>query len=403
MLELLSPTGALGLVALGMGGYYSCRRYIDGCRVKVIVADAKTSVVVRQTTDEGMVTLRDVLYAECPSLTDPRRAFMVPTPYLATGLLQTIYATMRIRLCDRNSDVSYERNMLIMKDGATVSLDWCPSVEGKGPIALLLSGVGGSSQEHHIRAMAKSLVTKFKDSGFRVVVVNHRGTARTPITSPRPYDSGFTDDLRAVVHHVRTANPDSKLIGIGFSMGANVLTKYIGEEAASCTLSCAVAVCCPFDIKVSSDAINQSNLLNNYVFQPAVMRTLMRAIKRAEHLTADPTWALDMTRINGAKRLWELEEELMVKISGYKNLAEYYERSGCVAYVDDISIPFLAINSLDDRITPPQGIPVAKFTVNPSIALALVPHGGHLGFLSGLPPRIWFIKPIEQFVQAIIR
>ncbi|KAJ2752421.1 hypothetical protein GGI19_003847 [Coemansia pectinata] len=185
-------------------------------------------------------------------------------------------------------------------------------------------------------------------------------------------------------------------------MGANVLTKYIGEEGASCTLSCAVAVCCPFDIKVSSDAINQSNLLNNYVFQPAVMRTLMRAIKRAEHLTADPTWALDMTRINGAKRLWELEEELMVKISGYKNLAEYYERSGCVAYVDDISIPFLAINSLDDRITPPQGIPVAKFMVNPSIALALVPHGGHLGFLTGFPPRIWFIKPIEQFVEAII-
>ncbi|KAJ2737576.1 hypothetical protein GGI20_006412, partial [Coemansia sp. BCRC 34301] len=135
-------------------------------------------------------------------------------------------------------------------------------------------------------------------------------------------------------------------------------------------------------------AINQSNLLNNYVFQPAVMRTLMRAIKRAEHLTADPTWALDMDRINSAKRLWEIEEELMVKVSGYKDLAEYHERSGCAAYVDDISIPFLAINSLDDRITPPQGIPVAKFTVNPSIALALVPHGGHLGFLTGLPPRI---------------
>ncbi|KAJ2869488.1 hypothetical protein GGH93_006145 [Coemansia aciculifera] len=62
-------------------------------------------------------------------------------------------------------------------------------------------------------------------------------------------------------------------------------------------------MCCQFDIKVSSDAINKSNLLNNYVFQPAVMCTLMRAIKRPEHLTADPTWTLDMTCINGAKRL----------------------------------------------------------------------------------------------------
>ncbi|KAJ2813872.1 hypothetical protein FBU31_007387, partial [Coemansia sp. 'formosensis'] len=136
MLDLLSPTGALGLIALGMGGYYSCRRYIDGCRIKLIVADAKTSVVVRQTSDEGMVTLRDILYTECPSLTDPQQAFMVPTPYLATGLLQTIYATMRVRLCDRNSDVAYERNMFVMGDGATVSLDWYPRIEGKGPIAL---------------------------------------------------------------------------------------------------------------------------------------------------------------------------------------------------------------------------------------------------------------------------
>ncbi|KAJ2899960.1 hypothetical protein IWW38_000758 [Coemansia aciculifera] len=407
MLDFVSPPGALGLIALAMVGYYACRRYIAGCRIQLIVADAKTSAVVRHTTDEGLITLRDVLYAECPALTDPRQAFMVPTPYLPTGLLQTIYATMRVRLYDRTSDIAYERNVFVMPDAATVSLDWYPSIkgDGNGPIALLLSGVGGSSQEHHIRAMAKSLVARFgaTSGGFRVVVVNHRGTAGTPITSARPYDSGFTDDLRTIVRHVRLANPLSKLVGIGFSMGANVLTKYIGEESSACPLSCAIAVCCPFDIKVSSDAINQSNILNNYVFQPAVMRTLMRAIKRAEHVTADPAWALDMDRINSAKRLWEIEEELMVKISGYKNLAEYYERSGSVSHVDSITIPFLAINTLDDRITPPHGIPVAKFTVNPSIALALVPHGGHLGFLTGISPRIWFINPIEQFVAAIIR
>ncbi|KAJ1996857.1 hypothetical protein H4R26_006039 [Coemansia thaxteri] len=330
---------------------------------------------------------------------------MVPTPYLATGLLQTIYATMRVRLHDSTSDISYERCCLLMQDGATVSVDWYPRIPASGKdctIALLLSGVGGSSQEYHIRATAKSLVTSF-GSQFYVAVVNHRGTARTPITSARPYDSGFTSDLRTVVRHVTDTHATAKLVAVGFSMGANILTKYIGEEGSACALACAVAVCCPFDIKVSSDAMNQSNMLNNFVFQPAVMRTLMRAIKRAEHLATDPAWALDMDRIRNAKRLCELEEELMVKISGYKDLAEYYERSGCVAFVDSIAIPFLAINSLDDRITPASGIPVQKFTQNPCIALALVPHGGHLGFLTGFPPRIWYNKPIEEFIAAIIR
>ncbi|KAJ2838035.1 hypothetical protein J3B01_001699 [Coemansia erecta] len=395
------------MVALGLLGYFGLKRFMDGCRINVLSAGAKTSGIVRQTEAEGVVTLFDILHKDCVSLTDPQLAYMVPTPYLATGLLQTIYATLRVRRRDQTSDVEYVRELLVMKDGGTISLDWydCAGAESNddnsGPIALIMSGVGGSSQEHHIRALTKSLACS--TAAFRVAVFNHRGTARTPITSPRPYDSGFTDDFRATVKHVCAANPCSKIVGIGFSMGANILTKYIGEEGTMCALQCAVAVCCPFDIKVSSAAINESNMLNNHVFQPAVMGTLMRAIKRASHLQVDPKWNLNVEQIHGATRLLELEEHLMVKIGGYRDVNEYYEQSSSVNHVDNIEVPFLAINSLDDRITPPRGIPIDKFMTNPNIALALVPHGGHLGFLTGIPPKIWFIRPIEEFVSAIVR
>ncbi|KAJ2785740.1 hypothetical protein GGI15_001800, partial [Coemansia interrupta] len=374
---LVSPS-ALGVAALGALGYFLRQRYIDGCRVELITSDAKTSAIVRQTDTEGAVTLRDILFTTCPSLTDPELARMVPTPYLATGLMQTIYATLRIRLRDASSDIEYARELLTMEDGATVSLDWYPGIKGEGPVALVMSGVGGSSQEHHLRALAKGLAES-SPTGLRVAVVNHRGTARTPITSARPYDSGFTDDFRAAVMHVRRRNPQSKLAGIGFSMGANILTKYIGEEGSACVLACAVCVCCPFDISVSGAAMNKSNLLNNYVFQPAVMSTLMRAIKRAQHLALDPKWNIDHEKVRNAKRLWELEEQLLVKIGGYKDLNDYYVNASCTNYVDKIDIPYLAINSLDDRITPPHGIPMDKFKDNPNMALALVPHGGHLG------------------------
>ncbi|KAJ2815135.1 hypothetical protein IWW50_006913, partial [Coemansia erecta] len=380
------------MVALGVLGYFARKRYIDGCRVEVLSADAKTSAIVRQTEAEGVVTLFGVLHNDCPSLTDPRLAYMVPTPYLATGLLQTIYATIRVRRWDKTSDIEYVRELLVMSDGGTISLDWydCSKAaagsEDPSPIALIMSGVGGSSQEHHIRALVKSLACS--TTAFRVAVFNHRGSARTPITSARPYDSGFTEDFRTTVKHVRAANPQSKIVGIGFSMGANILTKYIGEEGTQCTLACAVAVCCPFDIKVSSSAINESNMLNNHVIQPAVMGTLMRAIKRASHLQVDPKWNLDVPQIHSATRLLELEENMMVKIGGHRDVNEYYEQSSSVNHVDNIEVPFLAINSLDDRITPPRGIPKDKFVTNPNIALALVPHGGHLGFLTGIPPKI---------------
>ncbi|KAI8323018.1 AB-hydrolase YheT [Martensiomyces pterosporus] len=395
----------LGLAALGVAWYLGRKRYIDGCRVEVVASDSKTSSIVRQTEHEGVVTLSDILHSECPSLTDPQRAYMVPTPYLCTGLLQTIYATMNIRRRDALSDIAYEREMLIMDDGGTVSLDWYPGIkspgEEDGPIAFLLSGVGGSSHEYHIRVMVKALADC--SVGFRVVVFNHRGTARTPITSARPYDSGFTSDFRHAVSRVRAKNPKSTLVAVGFSMGANILTKYIGEEKSECPLACAVTICCPFDIKVSGEAMNADNILNNHVFQPVVMGALKRALKRAQHLPLDPKWGLDMDRIRSSKRLWELEDAILVKVNGYRDLNDYYVRSSSSNYVDDIKIPFLAINSLDDRITPPRGIPREKFQENPNTALTLVPHGGHLAFLTGVAPRIWFIDPVVEFVTAILK
>ncbi|KAJ2784543.1 hypothetical protein H4R18_001083 [Coemansia javaensis] len=383
---------------------YFRKWYAARCRIQLLLASEKTSAVVRHTESEGMVTLHDMLYTECPSLTDPERAHMTPTPYLATGLLQTIYATLRVRLRDKESDVSYVRELLVMADGGTVSLDWHTDASldnADAPIVMVMAGVGGSSREHYIRVVVRALA--HSAAGFRVVVFNHRGTAHTPITSARPYDQGFTEDFRAAVKHVRAANPDAKLVGVAFSMGANILTKYIGEEGPRCTLAGAVTVCCPFDVKVTSAAIDESNMLNNHVFQPAVMRTVMRAIERGSHLPLDPAWNLDIDKIMSAKRLSVVEKELITKICGHKSIDEYYENASSIRYVDSIEVPFLAINSLDDRITPARGIPVDKFKTNPNIALVLTPHGGHLGFLTGIPPRIWLTTPIVEFASAVVK
>ncbi|KAJ2756993.1 hypothetical protein IWQ56_006296, partial [Coemansia nantahalensis] len=75
MLDIAFPS-ALGLAALGVLAYYGQRRYIAGCRVRIVLADTKTSAIVRHTESEGVVTLHDVLHMECPSLTDPEQAYM---------------------------------------------------------------------------------------------------------------------------------------------------------------------------------------------------------------------------------------------------------------------------------------------------------------------------------------
>ncbi len=99
--------------------------------------------------------------------------------------------------------------------------------------------------------------------GYRAVVINFRGCkpqfvllgsqffltvwplgAGVPITSPLLYSAGHTDDTRQALRYIAYLYPDAPILGIGFSLGANVLTRYLGEEKelsrvhAACVLGC---------------------------------------------------------------------------------------------------------------------------------------------------------------------
>ena len=52
-----------------------------------------------------------------------------------------------------------------------------------------------------------------------------------------------------MVNHLTTVLNHKRLIGVGFSMGANILIKYLGEEAPrqEC-FECGISVCQGYDI-----------------------------------------------------------------------------------------------------------------------------------------------------------
>ena len=72
----------------------------------------------------------------------------------------------------------------------------------------------------------------------------HFTGAGVPITSPQLYSAGHTEDYRAAVLYIRTRYPKAPLLGIGFSLGANVITRYVAEEGDKCRLVSAIALGC---------------------------------------------------------------------------------------------------------------------------------------------------------------
>ena len=65
---------------------------------------------------------------------------------------------------------------------------------------------------------------------------------------PRPsaqfYSASFTGDAGLVVDHVSGKFPHATLVGVGWSLGANILVNYLGEQETESKLAAAVSLWC---------------------------------------------------------------------------------------------------------------------------------------------------------------
>lgn len=100
------------------------------------------------------------------------------------------------------------------------------------PLLIALHGLSGGSYEVYLRHVLAPLVAQIagsEDAGlsggeWEALVVNSRGCAGSRITNSILYNARATWDIRQTVRWCREKWPKRPLFGIGFSLGANILT-----------------------------------------------------------------------------------------------------------------------------------------------------------------------------------
>ena len=131
--------------------------------------------------------------------------------------------------------------------------------------------------------MKNTIGTLVRSLSVRVIVMNARGCGNSDLITPQAYCGAYTGDVDAVVHHVRRRYPKSPLVGVGFSLGANILSKYVGEQANDCLLQAAIAVSNPWDLLNSSRSIDGS-FFNRTFYSTALARNMCTLFKGAPHV-----------------------------------------------------------------------------------------------------------------------
>ena len=286
-----------------------------------------------------------------------------------------------------------------LPDGDFLDLDWASVPETDGapaPLVVLLHGLEGSARSKYALQAYRALGRR----GVATVGLNFRGCSGEPNRLSRMYHSGETGDLRFVLRLLRERFPQRPLGAVGFSVGGNVLLKYLGEvgggngSVPAVAPAAAAAVSVPFDLSLGADWIERG-------FSRVYRRYLVRKLHRKVRLKADRLRSLiDVDRVLAARTFREFDDLATAPVHGFAGAEDYYRRSSCARFVARIRIPTLVIQSLDDPFLPARAVPREALESNGSIELRLCGRGGHVGFVAGSPwrPLFWAEETAAAFL-----
>ena len=308
--------------------------------------------------------------------------------WLKSAHLQTMFAS----LFRRRPRLALRRERIELDDGDFLDLDWGPRT--RGPVVLVLHGLEGSSDSPYARGMLEIAHAY----GWRGVVMHFRGCSGEPNRLPRSYHSGDTRDLAQVVSHLRANGDAPALAGVGYSMGGNVLLKWLGERGAGAPLAAAVAVSVPYTLSLTADRLTQGL---SRVYQRRLIGDLRAKLHRKFSERASP---IDLERAHSSRNFWEFDDRVTAPLHGFEDVHDYYTRSSSRQYLRNIAVPTLMLHAEDDPFMTPDVLP-SRGELSPSVLLEISAHGGHVGFVHGsLPwrPRYWLEERIPAFLETYL-
>jgi predicted alpha/beta-fold hydrolase len=313
------------------------------------------------------------------------------------------------------------------------------------PVVLILHGMNNDSTFGYVRSMMRTATER----GWIAVCMNLRGQDglhQLKNNTPRGYNAGYTGDLRGVVQQLeyrlkrsdgprRNDDIDPHHCGyaggpiflLGYSLGANIVTKYLGEESLHGTLPECIGggaamgnplhihsgtIHFPWNVLLAA-GIKRSLLQNFQAFRghhdPGFQRCLRKACLSSTIGKLDDTVAPYLIRNDNkppyAPRI------------GFEDGEEYWWDSSSHRYVAHVTVPLLQISAQDDFLVFGQFARKLNHCLeNPNVVVVKTRCGGHLGWQESPPPSkdgkrtgmlggsgSWSDVAVADFIEALLQ
>ena len=280
-------------------------------------------------------------------------------------------------------------------DGDFLNLDWAGD---DGPIVVVLPGLQGDLRSPHVRGLLRACIRR----GWRGVLLNYRGRGE-PNRLPHSYHCGKTCDLDYLVRVLRRREPNTPIATVGYSVGANICLKWLGEaghRGPELPIAAAVGVSVPFHLGVVAKKIEKGF---SRIYQWYLLRSLHGDLRRKME-AVDVGLGLTSKEIRDLRTFFQFDQRVTGPLNGFDGAEDYYAKTRCDTLLAHVSVPTLIVNACDDPFVPAHLIPNRQ-QVSGCVQMEISNHGGHMGFISGgwpWAPRFWLDTRVPEFLATFL-
>ncbi len=264
-----------------------------------------------------------------------------------------------------------QRERLQLPDADFMDIDWSFAENPSQKVAILLHGLEGNAQRTYMKGQAKIL----NRNGWDAAAVNFRGCSGEANVSYQSYNAGKTDDLEAVITYILKKDTYSEIALIGFSLGGNLLLKYLGErDSFPKEIKKAVAISTPLSLKGSLESLNQ---FYNWVYRNSFLIDLRKKYKAKMNDFPEKMTLSDYKKINS---LLEFDNLYTAPAHGFKDALDYYEKNSSLQFLPNIQIPVYILNAENDSFLSTDCYPTELASKMKNLNLEIPKYGGHVGY-----------------------
>ena len=299
-----------------------------------------------------------------------------PPAFLFNKHFETIYPALFRR-------VAYDADETVRIDTPDQDfLDLDLNIGRINKTVIICHGLEGDSRKAYIRGMAR----QFHRSGFNCIAWNYRGCSGEMNNQVYSYHSGATGDLDLVVNFAIEKFDDCEIYLVGFSLGGNLVLKYLGENGYSNRkkIKKAAAISVPLDLYRSCLELSKNE---NWIY---TKRFLNRLTKKVKHKSEKYPGQIALNNVNAVKTLLDFDDHFTAPIHGFKNAKDYYQQCSSIFFLKEIAVPTLILNARNDHFLSKECFPSPKEINNRMITTVYTSHGGHVGFKMIRPKKGYF-------------